>query len=52
MGGCTAPSSTREGDIKLEILGRQQICHTAADPESHPDLPAEVDNRHNRDNRQ
>jgi len=40
----TAPSSTRESDIKLEILGRQQICHTAADPESHPDLPAEVDN--------
>ena len=28
----------------MELLTRQMICHTAADPEAYPDLPSEVDN--------
>ena len=26
----------------MELLTRQMICHTAADPEAFPDLPSEV----------
>jgi len=40
----TAPGALQDNDIKMEILGRQMICHTAADPEAYPDLPSEVDN--------
>ena len=28
----------------MELLTKQMICHTAADPEAFPDLPSEVDN--------
>ena len=31
-------------DVKMELLTKQMICHTAADPEAFPDLPSEVDN--------
>jgi len=39
-----APGGSQESDIKMEMLTRQMICHTAADPEAYPDLPSEVDN--------
>lgn len=39
-----APTAIQESDSKLEMLTRQMICHTIADPESNQDLPAEVDN--------
>ena len=29
-------------ELKMELLARQMICHTAADPEAYPDLPSEV----------
>jgi len=40
----TAPTALQDNEIKMEILARQMISHTAADPEAHPDLPSEVDN--------
>jgi len=40
----TAPSFVQDNDIKMELLTRSMICHTAADPEAFPDLPSEVDN--------
>jgi len=40
----TAPSAIQENEVKMELLTRQMICHTAADPEAYPDLPSEVDN--------
>jgi len=40
----SAPNFVQENDIKMELLTRQMICHTAADPEAFPDLPSEVDN--------
>jgi len=39
-----APNVNQESDIKMEMLTRQMICHTAADPEAYPELPSEVDN--------
>jgi len=40
----SAPTAIQENEIKMELLNRQMICHTAADPEAYPDLPSEVDN--------
>jgi len=40
----SAPAAVRDNEIKMEILTRQQLCHAAADPTFHRDLPAEVDN--------
>eukprot|EP00092_Neocalanus_flemingeri_P018699 GFUD01020252.1.p1 GENE.GFUD01020252.1~~GFUD01020252.1.p1 ORF type:complete len:676 (-),score=192.43 GFUD01020252.1:658-2685(-) len=40
----TAPAAIQENEVKMELLTRQMICHTAADPEAYPDLPSEVDN--------
>lgn len=40
----TAPTYVQDSELKMELLARQMICHTAADPEAYPDLPSEVDN--------
>jgi len=39
-----APTSLQESESKMELLTRQMICHTVADPEQNQDLPSEVDN--------
>jgi len=38
-----APTAIQESESKLDLLTRQMICHTIADPETN-DLPAEIDN--------
>lgn len=40
----SAPNFVQDNDVKMELLTKQMICHTAADPEAFPDLPSEVDN--------
>jgi len=37
------PNTAAESEVKSEILKRQSICLTQADPESNPDLPTETD---------
>lgn len=37
------PNTASESEIKSEILRRQSICLTQADPESNPGLPTETD---------
>jgi len=39
-----APTAMQESESKMEILTKQMICHTIADPEANQDLPSEVDN--------
>jgi len=39
-----APTAIQESESKMDLLTRQMICHTIADPDTNQDLPAEVDN--------